>query len=406
MAQEVGMTATQTETDAARLLRRNRELAILNTIAEALNRSVDLEQALESVLALVADLLDLRSGWIWLLKPDADGIDADSFYPAATRELPPALARNPKRMTGSCLCLDEFCEGNLQGAANIDVLECSRLAGAVGGTEGLRYHATIPIYAHDKPLGVMNVAGPEWRSFDPDELQFLYTIGYQLGIAVERSRLYNESRRLAAFEERNRLAREIHDTLAQGLTAIALNLEAADAVLEGDSDAARQKVRRALDLARLNLAEARRSVLDLRAAPLEGRSLARALADLAADLNREHAERSDGPRIVFSAGPGVEGLAARVEVGLYRIAQEALNNALRHAQAQRVTVRLERRGADVRLTIADDGQGFDPQHVQPSVHGGFGLVGLRERARLLNGTLEITTAPGAGTQLTVTVPST
>lgn len=399
MAQDTHLGKPPAETDAARLLRRNRELAILNTIAEALNRSVDLEQALESVLALVADLLDLRSGWIWLLNPDAEDINADSFYPAATRELPPALARNPKRMTGSCLCLDEFCAGNLQGAANINVLECSRLSAAVSGTDGLRYHATIPIYAHDRPLGVMNVAGPEWRSFDPDELQFLYTIGYQLGIAVHRSRLYNESRRLAAYEERNRLAREIHDTLAQGLAAIALNLEAADALLEGDPDGARQKVHRALDLARLNLTEARRSVLDLRAAPLEGRSLARALADLAADLSREH-----GLPITFTTGPGAEGLPARVEVGLYRIAQEALNNAMRHAQASRVSVHLARRGAEIQLTIADDGRGFDPAQVQPGAEGGFGLVGLRERARLLNGTLSITSVPGGGTQLTVKAP--
>ncbi len=399
MAEERQVYQPSHEADAAHLLRRNRELAILNTIAEALNRSVDLEQALEGVLALVADLLDLRSGWIWLLNPDAEDINPDSFYAAATRELPPALVSNPKRMTGDCLCLDEFCAGNLRGAANINVLECTRLAGAVAGTDGLRYHATIPIYAQDKPLGVMNVAGPEWRSFDSDELQFLYTIGYQLGIAVERSRLYTESRRLAAIEERNRLAREIHDTLAQGLTAIGLNLEAADALLDTEPARARQKIRRALELTQLNLAEARRSVLDLRAALLEGRTLAQALADLTSDLSREH-----GLPITVTVGAGVEKLPARVEVGLYRITQEALNNVIRHAQAHRVNVHLTRQGPEVHLTITDDGLGFDPARVQPGAAGGFGLIGLGERARLLNGSLSIKSAPGSGTQLIVVVP--
>src|SRR5207245_9026694 len=110
---------------------------------------------------------------------------------------------------------------------NIDVIECSRLQPAFRSKSsalaaGLRYHASIPLYFQDKPLGIMNVTGPEWRKLTADELRLLSTSRYQVGIAVERAGLAEDAARLARAEERTRLAREIHDTLAQGLTAIAL----------------------------------------------------------------------------------------------------------------------------------------------------------------------------------------
>src|SRR5919202_5319097 len=125
----------------------------------------------------------------------------------------------------------------------------------------------------------MNVASPDWRSLSPEDLQLLYTVGDLLSIAVERARLFARSAQFGALEERNRLAREIHDTLAQGLTATTLQLEVADALLGSGSNVeqAREPLRRALSLTHSNLEEARRSVLDLRAAPLEGRSLSEAL---------------------------------------------------------------------------------------------------------------------------------
>ncbi|MGH9204582.1 MAG: GAF domain-containing protein, partial [Vicinamibacterales bacterium] len=178
--------------DALKLLRRNRELSILNAIAEALNRSVDLDQALENALRLVAELLDLRAGWVWLL----DEVTGEPYL-AAAQFLPPGLANEPERMTGSCYCLDTFVQGDLTGAANVNVVTCSRLKSLVDGTDGLRYHASIPIYSHTDKLGVLNVASTDWRELDPDDLRLLYTVGYQLGIAVERSRLYARSARLA-----------------------------------------------------------------------------------------------------------------------------------------------------------------------------------------------------------------
>jgi two-component system, NarL family, sensor kinase len=245
----------------------DRELALLKAISEALHGSTDIQEALERTLGLVAGLLGLRTGWVWL----ADG-ETGQFYVAAARRLPPYL-QEPVRMSGRwCLCTDQFRQGKLT-PQNIDVLECSRLHPAVARqdqtqTGGLQYHASIPLYFRERGLGIMNIAGPSWRPLAEDELRLLEIIAAQIGIAVERARLAEESTRLARAEERTRIAREIHDTLAQGLTAIGLDIESALRNLESSPERARERLTRALETARTNLEEARRSVLDLRAPPL------------------------------------------------------------------------------------------------------------------------------------------
>jgi two-component system NarL family sensor kinase len=383
---------TTASSDAAQLWRRNRELAILNSIAEALNRSVDLDQALQAGLAQVAELLDLQTGWIWLLREETG-----ESYLAAAQNLPPALADNPARMEGSCYCLDTFRAGDLDGAANVNVVTCSRLKGLVDGTDGLRYHASIPLYDHGQQLGVLNVASTDWRELSAEDLRLLYTVGDLLSIAIARACLFARSANLGALEERNRLAREIHDTLAQGLSGIALQLETADALLDAsaDSERIRTAVLEALTLTRSNLEAARRSVLDLRAAPLEGRSLDGALAALAAETQTEHL------RVDLETVGAERPLPARVEVGLYRIAQEALTNVIRHADARHVALRLTSTPEQVQLEVEDDGRGFDPANVGQNR---YGLTGMNERAKLLAGSLELESCPGEGTRLEVVVP--
>ena len=375
------------------LRRLNHELSVLNEIARELNRSVNLGEALEFTLAQVAELLGLRTGWIWLMNEDSS-----DPYLAAAQNLPPVLSDDPRRMDGAgyCYCLDTYKRGDLEGAANVNVLTCSRLDGLVDGTDGLRYHASIPLYAQDKKLGVMNLASPGWRSLSPEDLQLLYTVGDLLSIAVERARLFARSTRLGAVEERNRLAREIHDTLAQGLTATALQLESADALLDAGSEGAHEPLRRALSLTRSNLEEARRSVLDLRAAPLEGRPLSEALSAL---IDRWEAETGIGAR--YRAVNGSRPLPPRVEAALYRICQETLTNVARHTGAERVAILLVATPERVRLVVEDNGRGFDASGIPEGRHG---IVGMRERAEMLGGTLEVRSGPGAGTRIEATVP--
>ncbi len=386
---------TSRESNTIKLQRRNRELSILNAIAEALNREIDLQQALHTTLAKVAELFDLQTGWIWLLHEETG-----EPYLAVAQNLPPALANAPHRMKGTtyCYCLDSYQSGDLEGAANVNIVTCTRLQGLVDGTDGLRYHASIPLYAHGKPLGMLNVASVDWRELSGDDLRLLYTVGDLLSIAIERARLFAQSIEFGAAEERNRIAREIHDTLAQGLAAIALQLETSDALLEagGNIERARQAVQQALALARTDLEEARRSVLDLRAAPLEGRTLAEAIAQLA----KEYAVKGK-LRLELDINGENRPLPQRIEGGLYRMAQEALTNIIRHAGAARLTVQLTTTPEQVKLIVEDDGLGFEPSKVP---RGRYGLIGLNERAKLLGGSLELSSSPGEGTCVEVTVP--
>ena len=386
----MGMSVrSKPESDTEKLQRRNRELSILNTIAKALNQEVDLTRALNVALHDVAELFNLQTTWIFLL--DAD----NKFYLAAAQNLPPALAHHPRRMAGSCDCMWYFKNDQLPAPENIT---CTRLENLTVDTAGLRQHASIPLNARGKPLGILNVASTDWGDLRTEDLQLLYLVGDLLAIAVERARLFNRSAEIGAIEERNRLAREIHDTLAQGLTAIALQLETADALLDTGKSPERvhQAVMQALYLTRTNLEEARRSVMDLRAAPLEGRPLDEALKALV----DEWASRR---KIVvnFSVVGVGQMLPVRVEVGLYRILQEALTNIGRHAQAHHVTVQLVVMPEKIQLLISDDGRGFDPDQASPNR---FGLIGMNERVNLLSGKLQISSSPGAGTELEISVP--
>jgi two-component system, NarL family, sensor kinase len=376
--------------------RRARELRILNQVAEALHSASDAQQALDQALALVAELLDLRTGWVWLLDPDTD-----QFYNAAALNLPPYL-QEPVRMAGaSCWCIEGFRAGRL-APGNIRLIQCSRLYPAVQGNDkeatlGLSCHASIPLSFQGRPLGIMNVTAPAWRELTPDELRLLETIAYQVGIAVERARLAEERARLARTEERTRLAREIHDTLAQGLAAVALQIEGAMTYVRSDPDLAMERLRRALTTVRDNLEEARRSVLDLRPAPLSGKPLPEALRALARSFTTE-----TGIRTRLQTGMDVPpDLPAGVESELYRIAHEALTNVARHAGASRVTIGISRRNGTLRLVIRDDGGGFD---LSGRGTTGLGITGMRERARLLGGRLRITSRAGRGTAVLAEVP--
>ena len=404
---EPGNNADHQESDS--LLRVNRDLAILYAIAGHLNRKIDVHEALQEVLAQVTKLLGLQTGWVWLLD------EHDKPYLAAAQSLPPYLADHPKRMTGYCLCLDTFLEGDLEGAANIDVLRCSRLKNAERENDpsslGLRFHASVPIYAGETPIGVLNVASEDWRELEAEELQLLHIIGDQIGLAIQRARLSRErtqaATRLATIEERNRLAREIHDTLAQGLAAITLQLETADALADSNRERAQVAIRRALSLARKNLEEARRSVIDLRAAPLQDRTLPEALGD----LTRETAQ--EGIEINYRFAPATDFpiLSPRLEAGVYRIAQEALSNAYKHAQAQHISAALIVEDAELCLYVQDDGRGFIPDEVTQAANSSsgskvehFGLTGMSERVKLLGGTLCISSEPGDGTYVAACLP--
>jgi len=207
------------------------------------------------------------------------------------------------------------------------------------------------------------------------------------------------SRFALVFEERARLAREIHDTLAQGFVGISYQLDALALKLNGDLDVARQHLSLARKMVRHSLTEARRSVMDLRTSELEGKDLPAALATAA----RQWVAGSPVEVQVATSGSKEE-LPADVEQNILRIAQEAVANCLKHAKARMIRVDLEIEDCCVRLRVRDDGVGFEPSGTFSLIGGHFGLVGMRERAERLGGKLALASHPGSGTQVEVTVP--
>ncbi|MCB5169559.1 sensor histidine kinase [Streptomyces bambusae] len=216
-------------------------------------------------------------------------------------------------------------------------------------------------------------------------------------LITTRAELAAAERTAGVMAERERLAREIHDTLAQGLSSIQLLLRAAERGLPAGSAAAGH-IAQARQAAQDNLAEARRFVRALTPPDLEHGSLAAALERLCG--------ATPGPRVRFSLSGGPAELPTPYEVALLRIAQSALANVVRHAAADRAEITLTFMDSSVTLDIVDDGRGFDPGAgpAAPAGEGGFGLPAMRSRAESLGGTFTVESAPGQGTALAVTLP--
>jgi signal transduction histidine kinase len=209
---------------------------------------------------------------------------------------------------------------------------------------------------------------------------------------VQLAAYATQAEELAMTQERNRLAREIHDNLGHTLTIVNVQIEAAKAVMDSDPDRALDAMDKAQGLAKKGLTDVRESVAALRESPVSKRPLSEAIAALVQEA------QSAGIVTEFKVTGEPQALEHKVALALYRAAQEGLTNVRRHARASRVDVLLDFRPAEVRLEVRDNGVGA----AKPS--GGFGLLGIRERMQLLGGGLEINTGVGKGFCLTASVP--
>ncbi|MGB7284786.1 MAG: sensor histidine kinase [Candidatus Acidiferrum sp.] len=201
----------------------------------------------------------------------------------------------------------------------------------------------------------------------------------------------------AVLEERNRMAREFHDTVAQRLAGIVLQLEASEDFLSGVHPAAQKCLLQAAALAREGLAEAREAVWNLRPKALRGNNLPGAIARLAKNLTE-----GTPIRVAFAFGGSAREVPGNIEKDVLRIGQEALNNVVKHAQASKVNVNLTLTEEQLQLEVEDDGLGFATEI--RSVDARFGLTSMHERAKALGGTCQIYSQPGQGTKVQTVVP--
>ncbi|MGH9454304.1 MAG: histidine kinase, partial [Terriglobia bacterium] len=256
----------------------------------------------------------------------------------------------------------------------------------------------LPLLQGEKLIGVLSIRSRENRSYGPEERELAQALAHQATLAVQLTRLAVQGQRSVLLQERNRMAREIHDTLAQGFTGIVIQLEAADDALGESAEAARAHIRRARKLARDSLAEARRSVWALRPQVLEHSNLPRAVKGLVEQLTRGTSLQAK-----FKVQGTPQPLASEVESNLLRISQEALANSLRHSGAKKIEVAIIFGTRHVQLRIRDDGAGFDP-HLSSGPDRGLGLTTMQTRAQSMGGRLRIKSRPGDGTLVQVTVP--
>jgi signal transduction histidine kinase len=260
----------------------------------------------------------------------------------------------------------------------------------------MRSFLGVPIVANSGIVGALyltdKVGAPE---FDEADQQLIEMLSVHAALAIEKTRLYERSRELSIVEERNRLARELHDSVTQKLFGVTLTAESAATVVERDPKEARQQLHRLQQLAREAMEELRSLIFELRPPEVETEGLATALRKHVDVLQRVHDVEIN---VDCATAPRDAG-----DPEILRVAQEALQNALRHAQAEHVDVRLTADNGHLRLDVADDGAGFDP--ADPSLRSQhLGLTSMEERARALGGRLTIASKPGEGTTVTLEVP--
>jgi signal transduction histidine kinase len=262
----------------------------------------------------------------------------------------------------------------------------------------MRSFLGVPILLGGEVIGAFYLTEKQGRRrgrFTDEDLQLIQELAPHAAVAIENARLFERSRELSILEERNRLARELHDSVAQTMLGAAVTAEAALRSLDREDAGARGQVAQVAELVRSAVAELRALVFELRPADLEEEGLAPAIRKHADVLARVH-----GVRIEVDADCDRR-LEPRTEQGLFRIAQEALGNAVKHANAQTVRVRLALANGTLALRVTDDGRGFEPDAA--ARRGRLGLVSMRERADRLGGELVIESAPGAGTSVSLDV---
>jgi ligand-binding sensor domain-containing protein/signal transduction histidine kinase len=333
-------------------------------------------------------------------------VDEESISPAQTIELPPGKSRLEFYYTSPSFVAPEKVrfKYKLEGFESDWVDSGTRRIAYYTNLRPGRYRFRV-IAANDD--GVWNLTGATFELYlRPHFYQtyWFYAL-LVLGLAILGWQLYRfrlnqvESRFAAVLAERNRIAREIHDNLAQEMLGISVQLEVVARTMPASAELAKTHLDRVRILVRHGIAEARRYVWDLRSQALDKNDLPAALSDTARRLT---AETGVQPKVEVSGT--FRPLSQLIEGNLLRIGQEAINNAVRHAQARQILINLKFEARRVQLSVRDDGQGFDYQTPQNGDGKHFGLVGMRERAEQISGTLKINSRENEGTEVVVDVP--
>jgi PAS domain S-box-containing protein len=374
---------------------------------EALAQSLDVlatvpepEKFIGQMLSTIGRLLNAQSVSLWLFDESTDSLVlrlmADGTKPAAPDADHPFMKdplfwkHNPAIQellftAGPVVCEDVETDPRVNGEW-YDYLK----------RKGAKRFLGVPILVGGQVRGFVGVRHADRASYRPEEIELTQALAHQVMLAIQLNEFAAQGQRAAVFEERNRMARDIHDTLAQGFTGVIVQVEAAeDAISCGCRKEADDHLHRAGELARRSLSEARRSVHALRPQALEEHNFWDALKGIIKNTTVGTALHTK-----FEAEGKIPELPRPWQENLLHIGQEALTNTLKYAHARNFKTRLTYKAKELRLELRDDGDGFKVK----DRHDGVGLSGMRERVEQMGGELKITSSRGKGTKITVVLP--
>ena len=384
----------------------NRKLIAVNELAEAITLGQGVDAVIETALHRVVDLINVDVGSIYLLEKDSLTFKlkaSQGFFPTDLARAIAAIDKNHIPMqclldSGHAIAMDDIrVDSEIPEDLNNKLIQ-----------EGFISWACAALKMEGEVIGVYHLGKRGKRAFTPYDLALLEMIGNVVGSSLSNAQLlvdlrHKETELRRALhrsvelqeEERKRLARELHDEIGQALTSILIQLKTLQE--EDKIDVISGHLKDLRFLTAQTIEELRRLAMDLRPSALDSLGIVPALRWYV----KQSGERT-GLDIQFLGPEKYERFSPEIELTLYRVAQEGLNNAIRHGRAQKIVVFLERdlNLDTIRLSISDNGTGFNPS----TLDRGLGLVGIHERVELLNGNFNIETTPGAGTLLWVEIP--
>lgn len=359
------------------------ELETVAKISAAATSILDLERLLSTITELARASFTSYHLDIYLRNDEVN-----AFVRVSTDDGPPAriAANDPRAMVARAARIRQGVMVNDASIVPEGVLS--------PGMQGARSEMAVPMIAAKQIVGVLVVQSAEPERFSAGDIRVMSTLADLIAVAVENARLYRTAQELAALEERNRLARELHDSVSQALYGIALGARTAQKLLDRDPTKLAEPLDYVLSLAEAGLSEMRALIFELRPELLENDGLQAALAAQVTSMQARHqievdAELCDEPDVSIA-----------MKEALYRIAREALHNTVKHARASRAKVRMDCLPDGIVLELADNGVGFDPSGAFP---GHLGLKSMRERAQAVGASFTLESAPGEGTRIVVEV---
>ncbi|ANU25992.1 GAF domain-containing sensor histidine kinase [Planococcus versutus] len=364
-------------------------VALLKEIAELLNEEMDMSRMLDGAIRKLLNGSIFETAWIFFIN------EKGKHQLVAQANLPTALANNDCRhlQKGGCWCVKRYHNGDLEKASNI--IACQRIENAMPENKrtdhpgSITHHATVPLQSGEEKFGLLNIAAPDTVEFSKDELALLESVAFQIGSAIKRIRLTKQEQELALVKERNRLARDLHDSVNQLLFSVTLT--ARGGVEMSEDPAIQHTFRDIQHLTQEALNEMRALIWQLRPKGLESGLL--------------EAIKGYGEMLGIAVETKVTGviqLPSRIEETLFRIAQESLNNVRKHAEVNKVELYLSVTTTDVLLVVKDEGRGFALDHNVdlPSI----GIQSIRDRAKAEGGTADWSSEINKGTEILVRIP--